>query len=402
MSAALSVLCVLALFDVVRQIYPVSIALWSALILALSSSQIELAQDIRNYSLLILFALCAAGAMLRIEKQGINKTRVIALGLSLLGAVFTHYFFAPAAAAMALYALIRLHGTARWTIVGAIVGAYLVFAMAWSPMFTAQFRAIREASTPGALLDTAPDHIARTINRLAANPVSQLFRPRPVTGVAAMLSATLFIVPWLVLKAQPKLLLWILWLTFTAGFVAALDFSRSTLHLEQIRHTILAGPAVCAMLAALMVGQRPMLTHGLPALVCVACIAALGLTYDRNNKPYSLLGGYLSPARANDSPLIFYSDHDQKFWGQWLLLASSHYTGLYPRGVARLDRPADPQLLEQLHRWPTLWLTSGATLLAPERILPGCRAAVVFDRQGLATIWRIEWIDPPGNQSAGP
>src|SRR5204862_22980 len=60
LSALLSLLCVPLMFDIVRRQFSAGIGLWAALILALSSAQVDHAQQIRNYPLATLFCLGAA------------------------------------------------------------------------------------------------------------------------------------------------------------------------------------------------------------------------------------------------------------------------------------------------------------------------------------------------------
>src|SRR5438067_7292528 len=112
-SATFSVLAILLLFDIARLLHGNAAALWACLIMALAGAQIELAQEVRPYAVLLVMSLGALSAMVRIEKLGPTTPRMIALCAFAAGMALTHYFAAPAAVALGVYALIRLRGRAR-------------------------------------------------------------------------------------------------------------------------------------------------------------------------------------------------------------------------------------------------------------------------------------------------
>ncbi|WP_428937527.1 glycosyltransferase family 39 protein [Fontivita pretiosa] len=396
LSATLSALAVLLLYLAVAQLYPASTARWAAALLAVSSAQIDTAQEVRNYTLLIALCLAAALALLRIERLGLSRLRIAMLGLAVLGALFTHYFAAPAVAAMALYAMLRLAGQRRRATLSVIVGACLMFAGIWAPMLARQAGAFAGATVPGALLDSSPDHLRATLTRLAMLPVQLLFEPRTDAKVAAMLAAVMYLLPALLLRSRPTLLLWAIWFYAVIGFAAILDLTRGTRHLEQLRHTILAGPAMCVLLAGMLRGVRwRVLEHAVPAMIVLACVSGLGLTYTRANKRYSEIGRLLSERAYAHEPVVFYSDPSMRWWAQWALLAASHYSGTFPRPALRLDRPADEDNLRELRQWDHVWVYWGATSLSPEQIVPGARVVWSGGQSDLGGVARLRWEKTP-------
>src|SRR5581483_236260 len=134
-SAVVSTLAILLLFDAVRLFHNTTASLWSCLIMALAGAQIELGQEARPYAMLLLPSLGALAAVARIEKLGVNRWRVVALGTCALTMVLTHYFAIPPAVAIGVYVLIRFRGRARRDAFLALVIAGVIFGICWGPFF---------------------------------------------------------------------------------------------------------------------------------------------------------------------------------------------------------------------------------------------------------------------------
>lgn len=396
LSAILSVLCVAALFDVVRQMFPTRIALWAALLLAASSAQIEVGQEVRQYPLLTLLCLIAAGALVRIERTGFTRRQSFALILALLATLFTHYFALPFALMFLLYVLIRFRGKLRWQTAGAIVLPVILFAILWGPRMLRQSHAFAVAAGPAAIHDESPTHVADTFWRLAIEPIRQLFEPWPRTAVISLMSASLFVIPFFLLRRSPMLLLWTFWLIVGTVFTTVLDLLHHTRQLELIRYTILAGPAVCVLLPAMLASYGPQISNAFSAIIAFACFAALGLTYTRYNQPFTRVGYALANTESADLPVVFYSDPSERFWSQWLYLGTSHYSQTFPRPAAILDHPPDDQLLAQLHRWPMVWVVWSDTheVDINSDLLPGSKMIRLINAPRLGSAALVEWVTP--------
>jgi hypothetical protein len=397
LSAMLSALSVLALFEAARQLNGTRIALWAALILAVSSAQIESAQEVRNYPLATLITLVTAGVLARVERSGVTRTLAALLAGVTALTCLSHYFVAPVLAVIGIYALVRLRGRDRVHTLLALILGVALFAAVWGSMLARQRQAFADAARPGALGEQSSDesrwdHVRRSLERAAGVPVKMLFESRRRMTFAPLLGATLFVLPWLLLRRRPDGLLWAMWTLAVVGWALALDLSRGTRHLDQLRHTILAGPAVCASLA-LLAGSRIAYAGFIPAVIAGACAVALGQTYLREQPRYSDIGRILDadPATARE-PVVFYSDEPVTWWGQWLHLGASHHSRTFPRPVARLNRPADAKLLAELRRWPNVWLVSGPTDRQPRDILPGVEpAGEERSEPFLCRIQRLRW-----------
>jgi hypothetical protein len=401
-SAVLSILCVIVLFDATRQLHGATIGLWAALIFALAPTQVQTAQQIRNYTMLLLFALCAADVLLRIERNGASAGKIFLLALALLATLFTHYFAAPAVIAMGIYALWRLHGRTRWLALGTIVLACAIFFVTWFPMIRRQSQAFIDAAGNSALHEDDAAPKTQALKRLSVEPIRLLFEPTPQFSMLLALAATIYLIPWLLLRHRPELLFWTLWLFCVVGFAFALDVMRTTRHLEQIRHTILAGAAICVLFPAMLAGQRPLLRNGLPAVIALACLGPIGLAYSHFAENYQHFAGFLDDAKNSDEPIIFYSDPRIDWWSDVVFLGAAHYSSAFPHDIVRLDQPATPQLLQQLHHWRAFWLIWSLPPDDWQRILPGARLTSAQIEPYVATVAHMRWIDDSNNPATQP
>jgi hypothetical protein len=209
----------------------------------------------------------------------------------------------------------------------------------------------------------------------------------------------MFVLPLLMLRRQPALLLWTLWLFAAATFPAALDLAQGTKLLASQRHVILMGAAICAVVPLLLTAtRRPVFAHGLPAVIAVACAASLGLTYTRTNPALSGIGRYLAPARETGEPVVFFSDPHLTWWSRWVCASAGYYSGVFPRPVALIDRPAEQPLLDALRRTDGggAWLVFTGTTLSPQQILPGCRVTWIGNEPWVAQVAHVRWDQTGG------
>src|SRR5205823_3675066 len=123
--------------------------------------------------------------------------------------------------------------------------------------------------------DAAPGHAARTVARLAALPVRYITEPMSTSAVTAAVGGVAFALALLLPLGRRDLLLWGLWLWLTVLPIALLDFARGTKHLEFVRYTLLASPALYAIIAAVLSTSRlALLRHLPPAVVALSCALA--------------------------------------------------------------------------------------------------------------------------------
>jgi hypothetical protein len=406
MNVIFSAASIAAMFWTVRLLSGTAPALWAALIMTLSSGQIEAAQEVRNYPLATVCWLCAAGIVAGAQRRGrLSRPATGALIFATVATLLSLYGAGAAIVATLVYALIRLRGVARTRAVGAILAGAVLFAALWGPQFLRQ----RESFATQAAVDRTDeqrlgDHLPHTFQRAATVPLRMLFEPRKTTTLIACLSAVMYLLPWLMLRRHPDALLWGLSLLAIVGAVFALDLFAGTQQLDMARHVVIAGPAVAALIAILAVANKWYLRI-VPPAVALACAAALGQTYLRQNPQFSDIGKYLSDPATASEPVVFYSDPRGTFWSEWLFVGAAHYSGTFPRPVVRLDAPIQPEVLKQLHaRWPHVWVVSGMSDLRPEQIVPGTTAVDVKHNPFLGSVTRLRWTSPPppSEPSTGP
>src|SRR5262249_26452291 len=159
------------------------------------------------------------------------------------------------------YALVRLRGQSRSAVVATIVFAGILFAVAWGPMALRQSSSFSEAVGEGAYGDPDSNRIALTLHRAVAAPMRAVLDLGVSPTGIILPGALLLVLPWLMLRKNPRLLLWALWPMAVIAFVAMVDLAQATRFLQQPRQISLAGPAICAMLAAVASQWRPALRH---------------------------------------------------------------------------------------------------------------------------------------------
>jgi uncharacterized membrane protein len=327
---ALSVLCSLVavalLFDVTRLLHGRAVAIWAGVLMALASPQIDFARQTRNYAMLMMTALLAADALVRIEQFGVNRRRLAALLIGALTALLTHYFCIGAILALGIYALLRLHGRARWQVVTTLVAAAALFAVCWGPFMWQQRRlfSVDDPST-SFLHNRGPGWFGHALEQLALAPARQLSEPRLSMIVTSMVMAVLYLLPITMLARRRELLFWWLWLVGTIGVVAALDFARQSDHLEYVRYFILAGPAVYALIPAMFtkLGNIRWPGHLVPAAAAVMCALVVPDTYKTwITDPHEIISEFA--AKATNQDLFVFCANPENTWtagAQYMMIA---------------------------------------------------------------------------------
>lgn len=338
-----SLIAVGLLYDVARLCNGRSVGIWACILMALAQPQIQYARETRNYAWLIVCALVAADALVRMEKLGPSRRRWAALTIGVLATLLTHYFGIGMLIGLGLYAVMRTRGRVRAQIVGAFVLAVIVFALCWGP-FMWQQRSLASTSdqTTNFLLDKPAGHLGWTFWRLALVPGVLLAEPRGAAIYVCACGALLYILPLIVLRRRSDLLMWILWMLGVIGVVAALDFTRDTHHLGLIRYTLLAGPAVYVLIPGLACGLKRLawLRHGVPAIAALYCLWALPDAYRSPITDPQIIAKELQSAAGSQDLLLFIGTGKNEWWAGGQCLLFSRYLGPTPCPIAVLSGPA--------------------------------------------------------------
>jgi hypothetical protein len=420
LSAVCSVAALLLLYDTAWRLYGSVSALWSAALMAVAWPQVHYAQDLRPYAFLLALGMAALNLLVRIERsEGSGTTPTasapapqhepperwitgilpyVLLGLTLLAMALTHYFSIGALLAVGAYVLIRFRGRMLRRTMVTLAASAALFVLLWGPALWSQ----RHSTEYEFLRNDVRHPLLTTLLRLDRLPLRYLIDPPdlpwiPLLGVAAMAGLL-----YLTLRRQSDLLLPWLWLTLTAGVIAALDLLRSTQHLHFMRYTLLASPGLYLLAPAALLRIRRWLGHAISALLVAVCVAALPFYYAsaEYRESWRGLGVYLAEHARSDQPLVFAGPSG--WYAQSLCVAALHYAHDPARPVLLLDRPAPPQLMSQLTRGQatTVWLSFGHEFGRPvrseevRRLLPGAR---ILHEQHFSTVqvFRIELAHLP-------
>lgn len=379
LSALFSWAAVAIFFDVCRLLHGVRIGLLAAALMALANAQLDFAQDARAYAMLIFLGVCCCDAVVRIERGGATARRLAALACCLAAMGLTHYLSLGAALALGAYSLIRLRGVHRRRTLGAFAAAAGFCLIVWAPQYFRQMHT-RPAPTPAFLQEALlTRHAELTLRRIIGLPAEFLFgesRGEAIAPKAALILALLtFVLPPLRLWRRRDLLLWVLWMAGIFGSVVGLDLARGLTLSGYPRYTILASPAVYAVLAAFDWPRRPILRDGL-ALAIVALMAVVAAQRLRDGvtarEDWRQLAALIQSQARPDELLVFFNQDPWVPPGVFFR-GFRYYAPDSDRPWMMLNHPADLTVLRQLDSQTTLWLIGKIPPSAGPIVLPGWR-----------------------------
>lgn len=385
LSAIFSLAAILILFDLCRFLHGPKIALFAAAIFALAAGQLDFAQEARSYPMLIFFALCCAGLVVRVEFLGASAGRLIALTVLLTATALTHYLCAGALLGLAAYAAVRLRGRARRQMAGAFVAGAVLSLAVWVPLFVTQKHTLPSLA-PTFLRETHVDeHFKLTLYRIIGLPTEFLLGESRGEALPSNLVLTIFlftiVLPVIRLIRRRDLLLWVLWILGAIGFVAAMDLARQTTLVGYPRYTILASPAIYVVIAAFDWPRRTFVRDAL-AISCIALLAIVAVQRCVDGVPakedWRQLAADLDASAGPNDLLVFYNADPWVSSGTWYM-GFKYYAPHSRRPWLILNRPADAALLRQLQSRPCLWMVGLYPEIDGPRLLPGWRPELVMD-----------------------
>jgi uncharacterized membrane protein len=373
LSAVCSLLAVVALLFVCAP----RAALWPCALMAVAGPQIVYAQETRPYALMLLLGLICIALVRRIERRGPTAPSCVVLGILLLSLLLTHYFAIGALVAIFAYAVCFTRGRVRRALLLSVIATSAAFAICWGPFMWRQIPRFSTADRPTLFLtENVGGHFFRTCWRLVTLPISLLVdqRPIPLHFAAGLL---VYAAAAGLLWRRRLLPMWVLWFTAIVGLLAALDFARSTKHLEFIRYALLASPAVYVVAGELWI-RPPKLAfvgHFVPTLIVLFCLIHLPRAYDTQKADYRAAAAALAASAQHGEPIVF-AGPSETFAPQVLYLTISHYISQPPSGpVMLIDSPAPPTVMGSLRRWNRVWLVADPEVTDAERWLPGYHIA---------------------------
>jgi uncharacterized membrane protein len=389
-----SLASIVLLFDIALGLHGVAAALWACTLMAVAGPQIQYAQEAGPPALAMSLALGAGAAVVRLQMRGPNLLRAGALIVCLVLMTLTTYFAAAAFVALAIYAAVRLRPPARRQAMAGFLLAGAIFAVAWGPYALAQHHV---ADGPFVFRD--PHLLLHTAEHVALLPVRFLNEPMRSSQAAALLAAAAYMLPLLLLRRRPDLLLWILWGGATITLVASLDLIRQTYYTSLLRYTLLASPAVYAIIAALLShARRRLLRHVFPAAALLSCLISLprAYTYYFPAKPgwRDLAVEVRGLSGPRDAMLFYGTSHELPYF-RALMFGYVHYLQPGPRPIVLLSTSPDRRILDTLSQSSGVWIVTNRTAREVVASMPGFAPDTVIYDPHLPTLYRMTPAPPP-------
>jgi hypothetical protein len=219
--------------------------------------------------------------------------------------------------------------------------------------------------------------VRRTIYRITGLFPSYLFGQARVAAMPTRLVYSIFLFillfPLIRLFRRRDLLLWVLWSAGTIGFVAAIDMLRQTTMVGYVRYTILASPAVYAVIAAFDWPRRRFIRYSV-AITTIGLLAILAVQRSINIVPaeedWRTLSHDLSSVAGPEDLLVFYNNDPWVTPGTWYM-GFKFYSPDSHRPWVVLKAPADEQLMRQIGSRRIVWLVGRFPEMQGSRVLPG-------------------------------
>jgi hypothetical protein len=399
LSVVASLVATMLLFDVVRLLQGPGVAAWAAVLMALAEPQVEYARQTRNYAMMLALALAAADALVRIERLGLNRRRLVGLTLAALATLLTHYFAAGLVAGLFVFAICRLRGQVRRRTLTAFALVALIFAVSWGPFMWHQRRLFSTSDEATLFLHEGggSGHVLNTLKRLAEAPGTLLApNDQPAVAIAlAIVGIALLALPPILLRNRPDLLLWILWLDCTMGMLACLDLARGTAHLGFVRYTLAAAPAVYALLPAIVhqLRRARWLRIAAPLAAAIYCAGSIPHAYRTWIVDPRAVAAEIGPMIHPGDLFTIIATPGREMTAQTRYLMFSRYISPFPCPIELLDKPAGDQLLASLPDTAPSKRTFASVEdhgIDPRPFLPGLAAVDGRFYLGQGEVWFFE------------
>ena len=374
------------LFATARLAISAGVAAAVTLALGCAQAQVYLAQEIRPYAMLNAIGAIAVWQMTRIESLGATRRRAIALGLTTLPLVLTHYFGFGGAVAIGAYGVFRAAPHRRAFLI-AVAGAAVFFIVTWMPFALRQTRDLGIGGGP------LPSHLVAEAMMALAAPFRVFADRAYTTDPLSVVAGVLFVLPWMMIRRFRPLLPWAIWLTATVGCLVALDVARSSFHVRMIRYLSVATPAV----PLLFVGCAWPIRRGLAYVVALG-IFGVGVTYlisrgdvIAETPDYHDVAKPIA-ARIRPGDAVLFADASGIRRSPIWLMVLGHEPGVFPRPVAMLTRPMSPAMLADLGT-TRVWLVAEEGR-DPTTLVPGSRVVESFHTWEAIQICKLELSAP--------
>jgi 4-amino-4-deoxy-L-arabinose transferase-like glycosyltransferase len=372
-----SLAAIAVFFWIVSSTQSLSVAVWASLLMSFSAPHLVYAREARNNPLMLLAGLLVIAVLLRIERAGVSKGKLIALGGSLLGLMLTNYYGLGAAIAMLIYAMWMLSGTTRWKVFAAFVISGLIYALVWGPMLLQQRDALAKWHPPA---DPLANPMSLVMKRVGVAPLRQLVGTAYESPAVSLTTAAAIAGIFLLTFNRRDLRIWWMLLIGALGLVFLHDCFSGHSHLFMPKYALLALPAICLLIPAAIsqCGKLPMnLRNAMLAAILALCIwhvpQAFAPYRGQARDPGNAI---VSRARAGD--IVVFCGVLRPDWSAgWNYLRIMHYQNPanWPTPVLLLGKPLAPNddLMSQLRAARRLFVVIDSPDVPPQNFLPGCK-----------------------------
>jgi hypothetical protein len=233
-------------------------------------------------------------------------------------------------------------------------------------------------NAPDFLTEAPQGHGWTTFLRVVGLPgqyvLGEEFAGQQSAGVLAALAGLILVIPLLRLWGRRDLGLWVLWLVGTLGLVVALDVVKHTKLLMYVKYTILATPAVYALLAVFDWPPKRLMNHALAIAVLIAMVIIAGMRIQRgpqSKEDWRELSRSLDKNAGPGELLVFYGN------GPWIspgmfYMGFKYYSPASQRPWLILNGPANATLMRQINGGArSLWLVGFYPREDGPDLLPG-------------------------------
>jgi hypothetical protein len=393
MSALISLGCVVLLYVAVREFSGDNRqALIAAGLMAMAPIQVYYSQQVRPYTMIQLIALMGAIVLISIEKRGWTWLKLLALGLVVIAMALTHYFCAGVIAAFAAYSIIRFRGSKRLAVFATIVVAGAVAAVAWGSHVgdysVANYGRITGRSLLHLVL-SVPQRLTLESNH---DPLAMADNGSWTLVIA--IAAIAYLLPLLMLRRRPYLLLWWLWIGCEVGLVLVIDLRRHSTLLTISRYVVPAAPGLYAILAAPLPGRIGKLVPW----VILAGVLVFSVDYWQVGPPtsqdlVSISNRVAREALPNDVVIVTGNYYFAGGHGPPLTYyVIAHYAGPWKEPVVFGTSLFSREVQLQLKRFRRIWVVGISSESDTRCILPGWQ---VHDVQGSVAGNSLWYVTPP-------
>lgn len=374
MSVVLSTLAIPLIYLLGRRLIGTTAGLYAAAIMTVAPPQVFYAQQARMYPLAVSLSLLAMFAVVRLVQDGPTVWRCLGVVFATVAMLLSHYFTLGILGAIGLYGLIAAGDRrCRTLAVSSVLGGALLFALVWAPSLLEQLRV--NAGSDAWLLEYRPvGRALRVFVNFFASTMELIARPygRDVMSIgemplaiasAVVLVLAVAILPALMLRRRPGLLLPWLAYVLSALMPLTMDLVRNTRALEYNRYSLIAAAPMYLLLAGISLPGQAWIArltrHALPIVAVAFALLSFDQSYESIWADPRVLAGPIMEGGRPGQLVVYHGipTDAEPAWarpGDLFLYVHRYVPPGHP--VMFLDREPTPELHERLRSEPDFWV----------------------------------------------